>query len=65
MIHPAEVHVARLIRLIVVLYAVAPLLAATGCKDEGKPNSELKEPDVPPSGSGVGKGDMSSKNKKK
>ena len=51
-------------RLLVVLFALGPALATTGCKDEGKPNSELKIPDVPESGSTVGKGDMS-KNKKK
>ena len=51
-------------RLLVILVAICPALATTGCKDEGKPNSELKIPDVPVSNSSVGKGDMS-KDKKK
>jgi hypothetical protein len=62
----AEVTVVRAIRIVVLLYAFAPLLLATGCgKEEGKPNPELKVPDVPESGSGGGKGDMSTKTKKK
>lgn len=40
-------------------------LLAAGCKDEAKPNPDLQVPDVPPSGSSQGKGDMSKlKNKK-
>ena len=56
---------ARLIRIVLVLMLAVPPLAMVGCKDESKPNSELKVPDVPESGSTMGKGDMSSKSKKK
>lgn len=48
---------ARLILLVALL--------AAGCKDEAKPNPDLKVPDVPPSGSTQGKGDMSKLKKTK
>ena len=48
---------------IAVLLAVPPL-AMVGCKDEGKPNSELKVPEIPESGSASGNGDMSKSKKK-
>lgn len=48
--------------VLILILAAAPL--ASGCKDEPKPNPDLKIPDVPESGSSVGKGDMS-KNKGK
>lgn len=41
------------------------LLFTVGCKDEPKPNPDLKVPDVPESGSGQGKGDMSKTKGKK
>lgn len=50
-------------RLVVRSLALAAVLAA-GCKDEPKPNPDLKVPDVPESGSKTGKGDMT-KNKSK
>ena len=51
------------VALVLVLAAV-PAVAGCG-KDEGKPNPDNKIPDVPPSGSSVGKGDMSTKDKSK
>lgn len=41
------------------LVLLLALLLAVGCKDEPKPNPDLKVPDVPESGSSQGKGDMS------
>ncbi len=53
-----------MIRIILVaLLAVSPLMS--GCKDEAKPNPELKVPEVPESGSSQGKGDMSRNKSKK
>jgi hypothetical protein len=47
---------------IILLFAFA---FATGCKDEAKPNPDLKVPDVKESGSGQGKGDMTKPKGKK
>jgi hypothetical protein len=41
------------------------LVFATGCKDEAKPNPDLKVPDVKESGSSQGKGDMTKSKGKK
>ena len=49
---------ARIMLLIALLFAV-------GCKDEPKPNPDLKVPDVPASGSSQGKGDMTKQKGKK
>ncbi len=53
--------------MVVLLFAVLPLLSAAGCgKDEGKTdNPDLKVPEVAPQGSTMGKGDMSKKDKDK
>jgi hypothetical protein len=42
-------------RIVLAAILLAPLSSTLGCKDEGKPNPDLKAPDVPPSGSGGGK----------
>jgi ABC-type uncharacterized transport system auxiliary subunit len=47
---------------LVCLLAGAPVIA--GCKEEAKPNPDLKVPDVPESGSTSGKGDMTKQKKK-
>ena len=47
------------------LLLAAFLAAAIGCKEEAKPSSDLKVPDVPESGSNQGKGDMSKTKGKK
>lgn len=47
----------RFCRAILIGAAIlAPIALAAGCKDESKPNPEMQVPDVPPSGSGAGKG---------
>lgn len=54
----------RLLRALLATMLALPPLAFMGCKDEGKPNSEMKIPDIPESGSSGGKGDMSKSKKK-
>ena len=52
------------IRIAIAVLLAVPPLSMVGCKDEGKPNSELKVPEIPESGSAAGKGDMSKSKKK-
>jgi len=58
--------VARLIRIVAAVVVALPPLAGVGCgKDEGKPNPELKVPDIPASSSTTGKADALKDKKQK
>jgi hypothetical protein len=55
-------HRRKVMKRVILLVA---FVFAAGCKDEAKPTSDLKVPDVKQSGSAQGKGDMTNPKGKK